>query len=122
MPGNTFTEKAITFGPDVFVNYGCYFDAAARITLGAGVRVGMHSRFLTSSHEIGASHLRGARNTSAPITVGDGTWIGAAVTILPGVVIGRGCVIAAGSVVTSDCPPNGLYGGVPSRLIKTLEG
>jgi maltose O-acetyltransferase len=52
--------------------------------------------------------------------VGDGSWIGANVTILPGVTIGKDCVIGAGAVVTSDCAPNTVYAGVPARPIRML--
>jgi maltose O-acetyltransferase len=43
------------------------------------------------------------------------------VTVLPGVTVGAGCVIAAGAVVASDLQPNGLYGGVPAKLIQELD-
>ena len=42
-------------------------------------------------------------------------------TILPGVSIGNNVIIAAGAVVTKDIPDNCVAGGVPARLIKTLE-
>ena len=48
-------------------------------------------------------------------------WIGGNVPILPGITIGNNVVIAAGAVVTKDVPDNSLVGGVPAKLIKTLE-
>ena len=57
---------------------------------------------------------------SNSISVGNGCWIGANVTILDGVNIGNGCVIAAGSVVTKNVPDNVLYAGVPAKFKKNL--
>lgn len=53
-----------------------------------------------------------------PVTIEDGCWIGANVTILKGVTIGRGSVVAAGAVVTKSCPPYSIIGGVPAKVIK----
>lgn len=53
-----------------------------------------------------------------PVTIEDGCWIGANVTILKGVTIGRGSVVAAGAVVTKSCAPYSIIGGVPAKLIK----
>lgn len=53
-----------------------------------------------------------------PVTIEDGVWVGANVTILKGVTIGRGSVVAAGAVVTRSCPPYSIVGGVPARVIK----
>jgi maltose O-acetyltransferase len=55
------------------------------------------------------------------VSVGNGSWLGTGVTVLPGVTIGEGCVIAAGAVVTADCAPDGLYAGVPARRIRDLD-
>ncbi len=120
-PGNTFTEKNMRIGRDCFINYGCFFDAAAPITLGNEVFIGMTSRLVTTSHRIGGPRRRAGKNTKLPITVGNGTWIGAGATILPGVTIGEGCVIAAGSVVTRDCEPHGMYAGVPARFVRPAD-
>lgn len=53
----------------------------------------------------------------APIHVGDDTWIGANVTILPGVTIGKCCLIGAGAVVARDVPDYAIAAGVPARVI-----
>lgn len=63
---------------------------------------------------------RAGPSTQEPITVQEGTWIGARSTILPGVTIGAGVIVAAGSVVTRDCDPHSLYAGVPARKIRSL--
>jgi putative colanic acid biosynthesis acetyltransferase WcaF len=52
---------------------------------------------------------------NAPITVGDGAWVGAAVFVGPGVEIGAESVVAAGSVVTRSLPANALCSGHPAE-------
>ena len=45
-------------------------------------------------------------------------WIGDDVTILGGVAIGCGSVVGTKSLVTSDLPSYGIYGGNPAKLIR----
>ena len=52
------------------------------------------------------------------VIIGDDTWIGTRVIILPGVRIGDGSIIAAGSVVTNNVEPFSIVGGNPAKLIK----
>ncbi len=60
--------------------------------------------------------------TAKGITIEDDVWIGSGAVITDGVHVGRGAVIAAGAVVTSDVPPHTLVGGVPARVIRTIDG
>ncbi len=53
-----------------------------------------------------------------PPEIGDGSWIGARVTLMPGVRIGRQCIVGAGAVVTKDIPDYAVAVGVPARVIR----
>lgn len=57
--------------------------------------------------------------TRGPVVLGEDVWVGAGARIIDGVRIGNGAIIAAGAVVTSDIPPNAIFGGVPARQIGT---
>lgn len=121
--GDVFIEgdKLITKG-SVAINIGVHIDALAEIRLEDGVRVGHRAMLLTSTHDIGDETCRaGGRDRHDPIAIGAGTWIGAGAIILPGVTVGAGCVIAAGAVVNRDTEPNGVYAGVPARLVRRLS-
>ena len=56
-----------------------------------------------------------------PIKIGNNVFIGSNTTFMPGVTVGNNVIIGASSLVTKDIPDNVVYGGVPARLIKTLE-
>lgn len=40
---------------------------------------------------------------------------------MPGVTIGSNVVIACGAVVTHDIPSNTIVGGIPAKVIETLD-
>lgn len=88
-------------------NDGCEFDLEAPITIGNHVSVGHEVRFLTKICQDGIE-------TAAPITVGDGAWLGSRCTLLGGVTVGAGSVIGAGVTITTDVPPNTLMTGAKS--------
>ena len=116
-----FGGTDVQMGARTFVNYGCFFDNSASIVLGSDCQLGMEVMLCTSSHELGPASRRAGADAPAPIVVGPGCWLGARSTLLPGATLGAGCVIAAGSVVTGECPPNGLYAGVPAKRVRDLS-
>lgn len=58
---------------------------------------------------------------TSPVAIGDNSWIGVNVAILPGVKIGRNVVVGANSVVTGDLPDNCVAAGNPARVIKRYD-
>ncbi len=113
--------EGVTIGVDCYINVGCVMDAgSATIDIGDQVNIGAYVVLAASSHHTGDRARRAAGIADAPIRIGSGSWIGAGVVVLPGVTIGPGCIIGAGAVVTGDCPPDGVYAGVPARRVREL--
>lgn len=99
-----FSTSRLRIGAHCGFNDGCVLDLAAPITIGNYVAVGHEVRFMTSRRQEDPE-------IPAPITIGDGVWIGARCTILGGVAIGAGAVIGAGLTVATDVPPDTLLTG-----------
>lgn len=115
-----FVATNIEVGERTFINYNCFFDNSAKITIGKDVFIAPEVSFTTASHEIGEQSRRASKFIGESISIEDGCWIGARAIILPGVTIKKGCIIAAGALVLKDCEPNGVYAGVPAKRIKDL--
>jgi|SRR5690554_1422101 len=45
-------------------------------------------------------------------------WIGTNAIIMPGLRIASGSIIGAGAVLTKDTKKDGIYGGIPAKLLK----
>ncbi len=103
------------------VNYNCVFLDTSPIYIGRSVLLGPGVVLSCAGHPIHPEQrCVGALETSAPITIEDGVWIGANSTVCGGVRIGEGSVIGAGSVVTSDIPSAVVAAGVPCRVIRKI--
>lgn len=111
--------KNITIGKNVFINSGCRFQDQGGITIGDGALIGHNVVLATLNHDFDPEN-RGTMHP-APIKIGKNVWIGANATVVPGVTIGDGSIVAAGAVVTKDVPKNVIAGGVPAKIIKTLD-
>jgi maltose O-acetyltransferase len=97
-----------------------FLDISDQIIIENNVTIAMRV-ILTTHTGLANSPLREVYPLShAPITIREGAYIGAGVTILQGVEIGSCSVIAAGAVVTKSVPPKTVWGGVPARILKEL--
>lgn len=113
--------EKLTLGAKSYVNTSVHLDLSAPIYIGSCVHIGPGSSLITSTHRLGEPKRRAGEVTASPIRIGDGSWLGARVMVLPGVEIGEGAVVAAGAVVIENLLANSLYAGVPAKLIRRLD-
>jgi acetyltransferase-like isoleucine patch superfamily enzyme len=108
-------DDNVGLGSDNF--YGC----AGGIRIGQDTIVGNFVSFHAENHNYSRLdvpiRLQGV--THQGIRIGRDCWIGAKCTILDGANIEDGCIIAAGAlVIAGTYQQNGIYGGVPAKLLK----
>ncbi len=137
-------DSGIVIGDDVIMSRNTALSCKnGHITVGRGVGFGSHCLV----HSIGTSHVEigdkvaigsycyfvgggqyhtdrldlpicdQGQNLQGGIRIGDGSWLGARVTVLDGVTIGKGAIIGAGAVVTKDVPDYGIAVGVPAKVV-----
>jgi maltose O-acetyltransferase len=111
----------IRIGTRSFVNYGAIFLDVRSIAIGDEVLIGPNVQLLTATHPLDAAERRAWLELGKPISIGDGSWLGAGAIVLPGVSIGAEAVIGAGAVVTRDVEPRTLVAGNPARVQRRLE-
>lgn len=111
----------IKFGKNFTVNSFCYINAIGGLSIGDNVLIGPSVIISSGKHNILpiGKPIIGEPTSPLPITIGDDVWLGANVTILPGVVIADGTVVGANSVLTKSSKKNGVYAGVPAKLIRS---
>lgn len=106
----------IRFGDRCFVNTGSTIISVEGIYVGDDVAMANDVYVMDSD-----SHgVEGRPHKQAPVTIGDGCWIGARAMILPGVTLGKRVLVAAGAVVTRDVPDDSLVAGNPARVVRSL--
>ena len=94
------------------------------ISIGNNVRITSGCKFVT--HDGGIWVLRNTKQLENADIFGriifkDNVHIGMNSIIMPNVTIGNNCIIGCGAVVTKDVPDNSIVGGVPAKIIKSID-
>ncbi len=113
----------IEFYPDDLNNFqspGTYFqNFSGKIVLERGCYIAPNVGLITANHifEDLDTHTK-----AKDIVIGEKSWIGMNVVVLPGVVLGPKTIVGAGSVVTKSFPEGFLViAGNPARIIRQLS-
>jgi acetyltransferase-like isoleucine patch superfamily enzyme len=110
-------------GWDTFIGDDCLLDMAGEIVLGNQVSLAERVTILTHINVGYENHplQRQFPARVAPVSIGDGSYLGAGVIVLPGVNIGPRTVVGAGAVVTHDLAGGVVAVGVPARVMRVLS-
>lgn len=111
----------IHIGKNVTINYSATILDMDEVFIGDYVRIAPNCSIYTVGHPLNYRKRAERVCYTKPVKIGDYTWIGGNVTILPGVTIGKRCVIGANSLVTHDIPDDSLAFGSPCRVIRKIE-
>ena len=91
------------------------------IYIGDRVLIGPNVTIATANHPQQAELRAKGLQYNIDVRIGENTWLGAGVIVVPGVTIGKNAVIGAGSVVVKDIPDNVLAVGNPARVIRIID-
>lgn len=119
--GPVFCTGTLKIGSNTWVGWNLTVHGNGYVEIGSNCDLAPDVMFLTGGHTIGEVDRRAGRGETYSISVGDGSWIGARVTIGSDVCIGKGSVVASCACVMSDVKENMMVGGVPAKLIRELE-
>ena len=103
------------------IGSGCSFDTEHPEDIEIG-----NSCAVTSGVKIITHYVHSAKGrhwyTRGKVKIGNNVHIGLNVLIIQPVTIGDDVIIGAGSVVTKNIPSGEIWGGIPAKFIKKVEG
>ncbi len=105
----------LQLGDECGVANGVNLYSQDKIIVGRRVVISQGSHVVAGSHDYTQP---GYPLITAPIHIGNYSWIAADVFIHPGITIGEGCVVGARAVVTRDMPAWMVCAGHPCQPIK----
>jgi maltose O-acetyltransferase len=92
------------------------------ISIGNNVLIGVNCHIYDSDfHSINPNERASGFHDCRKVTIQKNVFIGNNVTILKGSDIGENSVVAAGSIVSGKFPANVVLGGIPAKIIKTID-
>jgi acetyltransferase-like isoleucine patch superfamily enzyme len=120
VPGQPLVSRRIVvIGDRCVIGRGASIAGHLGIEIADDVHTGPNVYITDQNHAWDDPHVPIGRQSAPerPVRVGEGSWLGAGVVVLPGVRIGRHVAIGAGSVVTGDLPDHSVAVGSPARVI-----
>jgi len=100
----------LEIGNDVWIGEEAFLLNFEKLTIGNNVCISQRVFLCGGNHDFRVACMP-YRN--GPITLEDGSWIGAVSFVSPNVVIGTDSVVTACSNVVGSLAPNGIYSGNP---------
>lgn len=104
-------------GKNTFIGQNVYFDPLAiqNITIGDNCFITQNVSILTHFYSTDRKFYFGN------VRIGNNCFIGMNSLICKPLNIGDNCIVGGGAVINNDIPDNSFAGGVPCKVIKSLE-
>jgi acetyltransferase-like isoleucine patch superfamily enzyme len=121
MPGQVcLTDPVVRIGDRCLIGRGSGIVGHLSIDIGNDVWTGHHVYITDQSHgyEDVSLPISLQSQPESPVVIGDGSWLGHGVVVLPGAKIGKHVAVGANSVVTGELPDFCVAVGAPARVIR----
>lgn len=105
-------------GNDVYIATNVVINACSLITLNDEVMIGIGSVLVSGNHTIMNGSYRFGPSERKGIQIGTGSWVAGNALILAGGELPSSSLLAGGAVLATSFSEEGVYGGVPAKLIK----
>lgn len=112
--------KDVYIGPYLTMTVG-YADKNIQVNMGDRVSFGPNVTLILATHPNNSKLRLYIKYPTRQITIGEDSWLGANVVVMPNITIGKCCIIGAGAVVTHDVPDYAIMAGVPAKQIGTVN-
>jgi len=121
VPGQIMvTDPVVRIGDRCMIGRGSHIVGHFEIDIGDDVHTGPYVYITDQNHGYEdpdeAVHVQWPSDD--PVRIGDGSWLGTGVVVLPGSRLGRNVVVGAGAVVRGTFPDHCVIAGVPARIVR----
>ena len=116
-------DHQLVIGKDTYVGMFSIINGfAGKIVIGKNVSIAQRVNIMADSGPNASLEMQEFFPIiKGGVTIGDHSWIGANVVIMPNVTLGDFCVVAANSYVNTSFSAYSVIGGNPARLIKKIN-
>jgi putative colanic acid biosynthesis acetyltransferase WcaF len=105
-------------GDHCWVGEGVWIDNLIEVHVGSNVCISQGAYLLTGNHDY---KDRRFGFLGSPITIEDGSWVGAFAILCPGARLARSSIVTVSSVLRGDTAPDGIYSGNPATRVRERE-
>lgn len=117
-------KNHLFIGDNVYICNRNSFIVGGNISIGGNTIIASDVAIISENHGINPNEIipyKDQKIKCEEVSIGEGSWIGEKVIILPGVSIGKKVIVGAGSVVTKSIPDYSIVVGNPAIIIKQYD-
>ena len=105
----------LEIGEHTWIGEGAWIDNLDWVRIGDNCCLSQGVYICTGSHDWSKSTFN---LIVKPVSILDGSWLGASCQLAPGVTVGEDAVIAMGSTLVGDAEPSSVYQGNPAQKVR----
>jgi len=114
-------QPNIVIGDDVYIGGHAQLHCMESLTLERGCVLSEHVYISDIAHGFDPEKgliMQQELECKGPVHIGEHTFIGFGVSVMPGVTLGKRCIVGTRSVVTRSFPDYSMIAGSPAKLVK----